>query len=131
MAWMENIGVWFEIPVVDIERAKKFYSAVFGVKFNDMVHNNCKVAMFPFERGVVSGTLVEYPDNKPSTTGTTVYLNGGKDLSETLSKVVKAGGEILLDRTSIKEYGFMAYFKDSEGNKIGLQSMMCDGQKAE
>lgn len=122
--WMQNIGVWFDIPVTDLDRAKKFYSSVFGVGFMDLDHSKSKVAMFPYEQGVVSGTLVESPDCKPSSTeGATIYLNGGNDLNVTLAKVEKAGGEILKEKTSIKEYGFIAYFKDTEGNKVGLHSM--------
>lgn len=121
--WMQNIGVWFDIPVANLDRAKKFYTEVFGMAFLDMDHQHAKVAMFPYERGVVSGLLIEYPDYTPSEISPVIYLNGGKDLSIILSKVKKAGGEILSDKTSIKEYGFTAYFKDTEGNKIGLHSM--------
>ena len=121
--WMENIGVWFDIPVTDIERAKKFYTAILGVTFLDMEHTNNRIAMFPFEKNVVSGALVEHPDNQPSTSGTIIYLNGGKDLNIPLSKVEKSGGEIIQEKTSIKEYGYIAYFKDTEGNKIGIHSM--------
>lgn len=121
--WTKNIGVWFDIPVADIDRAKKFYNEVFNVEFLDLEHNKSRVAMFPFERGLVSGTLVENPDYVPPTEGPTIYFNGGNDLNDHLSKVEKAGGEILNDKFSIKEYGYIAYFKDTEGNKIGIHSM--------
>jgi hypothetical protein len=45
------------------------------------------------------------------------------DLAEPLSKVEKAGGKILLPKTSIGQNGFMAHFIDSEGNKVALHSM--------
>lgn len=120
---MQNIGVWFDIPVADLDRAKKFYSSVFGVGFMDLDHNKSRVAMFPYEQGMVSGTLVETPDYNPSNEGATIYLNGGKDLNIVLAKVEKAGGEILKEKTNIKEYGYIGYFKDTEGNKVGLHSM--------
>lgn len=120
---MENIGVWFDIPVTDIERAKKFYSVVLDVQFHDMVKDGYKIAMFPYENGIVSGALVEYKGSTPSMTGTVIYLNGGKDLSIPLSRVKDAGREILQDKTSIGEHGYIAYFRDTEGNKVGLHSM--------
>ena len=58
-----------------------------------------------------------------SSAGALVYLNGGDDLSVTLSKVEAAGGKILLPKTAIGPNGFMAHFTDTEGNKIGLHSM--------
>jgi len=52
-----------------------------------------------------------------------VYLNGGDDLDVPLGRVEKAGGKILLSKTSIGENGFIAHFTDTEGNKVSLHSM--------
>jgi len=52
-----------------------------------------------------------------------IYLNGGDDLSKVLSKVEKAGGKVLLPKTSIGQNGSMAHFLDTEGNKVALHSM--------
>jgi len=124
--WMQNIGVWFDIPVLDLERAKKFYTDILDVSFFNITHNDCKIALFPFEFGAVTGALVQYPYSQPSMVGTTIYLNGGKDLNGPLAKVVEAGGEILQEKTWLKEYGYVAFFKDTEGNRVGLHSD-CDG----
>ena len=43
---------WFELPVVDMERAKKFYAAVFGSVFTDVQLSEGQMAWFPMERGV-------------------------------------------------------------------------------
>ena len=120
---MQNRVVWFDIAVSDLERAKKFYSKVLDVELidNEMAPN--KMSMFPFEPGMASGCLVQGPDYKPSAEGATVYLNGGDDLSVPLSRVEEAGGKVLLDKMSIGEYGFIAYFLDTEGNKVALHSM--------
>ncbi len=120
---MQNRVVWFDIAVSDLERAKEFYSKVFDVELIDNEMDPNKMSMFPFEPGVASGCLVQGPDYKPSAEGATVYLNGGDDLSVPLSKVEAAGGKVLLDKMSIGEYGFIAYFLDSEGNKVALHSM--------
>jgi len=57
-------------------------------------------------------------------TGTTVYLDGGNDLSIPLSRVESAGGTIILPKTNIGENrGFIALFIDTEGNKVGFHSI--------
>jgi predicted enzyme related to lactoylglutathione lyase len=60
----------------------------------------------------------------PSAKGTVAYLNGGADLSTALRRVEKAGGKLLLGKTFLSDQaGHIAYFEDTEGNKIGLHSM--------
>jgi predicted enzyme related to lactoylglutathione lyase len=72
--------------------------------------------------GAFGGCIIQGPDYKPSQTGSLIYLDGGADLSGALSKVEAAGGKILLEKTAIGENGFMAYFEDTEGNKVGFHS---------
>jgi predicted enzyme related to lactoylglutathione lyase len=38
---------WFEIPAIDISRAKKFYESVFEIKMEEMEMPGMKYAMFP------------------------------------------------------------------------------------
>ena len=53
-----------------------------------------------------------------------VYLNGVADHSVVLARVEKTGGKVLLGKTFLSEQaGHIAYFKDTEGSKIGLHSM--------
>jgi predicted enzyme related to lactoylglutathione lyase len=52
-----------------------------------------------------------------------VYLNGGENLGTVLDKVEVAGGQVIMPKTDLGENGFMAYFADTEGNKVGLHSM--------
>ncbi len=122
---MKNMVNWFEIPVKDIERAKKFYEMVFDVKLQDMPMNMEGYRMYVFEHGkdTVSGALVQGAGYTPSHDGTLIYMNGGDDLSGALGKVAEAGGKVLQDKFAIGEYGFVAYFEDSEGNKLALHSM--------
>ncbi|MEO0470636.1 MAG: VOC family protein, partial [Bacteroidota bacterium] len=57
------------------------------------------------------------------TEGTIPYLNGGEDLSTILGRVEAAGGTVTMPKTKINdEAGFMAFFLDSEGNRIALHS---------
>lgn len=120
---MENRVVWFDIPANDLQRAKDFYSKVFEVEMIDAEIPPNKMAMFPFDGGIASGAIVQGPESKPSAEGSTVYLNGGEDLSVPLSRVEEAGGTVLLDKMSIGEYGYIAYFLDTEGNKVAIHSM--------
>ena len=80
------------------------------------------MAMFPAEDGV-GGALLHGEGYNPSTEGTILYLNGGDNLSTVLDKVEGAGGKIAMPKTDIGENGFVAYFIDSEGNRVGLHSM--------
>lgn len=122
---MPNALNWFEIPVKDLERATKFYQKILGQKMAVMEAMGMKSAFFPadMENGSVGGCLIVGKGYKPAATGTLVYLNAGKNLSTVLSKIVKAGGEVILPKTAIGHNGFMAHFKDTEGNKVGLHSM--------
>ncbi len=118
----KNVVNWVEIPVKNFERGKKFYSTILGAEINVMDHPTMKYGLLPCEHGGVGGGIVQGKGYDPSDEGTLVYLNGGDDLSNVLSKVEKAGGKILLPKTSIGQNGFMAHFLDTEGNKVALHS---------
>lgn len=122
---MKNSINWFEIPVKNFDLAKSFYEAIFGVELHLMEAMGMKSAFFPadMENGGIGGCIIQGEGYEPSTQGTLVYLNGGDDLSLPLSKVEAAGGKIVLPKTPIGPNGFMAYFIDTEGNKVGLHSV--------
>jgi uncharacterized protein len=121
---MTNAINWFEIPVTDFTRAKKFYEALYGAEIIEMPFPNGKYGMLPADmQNGVGGGIVQGEGFEPSTKGTIVYLNGGDDLSTPLSKVESAGGKILMPKTAIGANGFMAHFLDTEGNKVALHSM--------
>ena len=122
---MKNAISWFEIPVTDIDRAQKFYEAIFGITLNAMDMPDMKMRMFPLDDPMagVGGTLVDSGGfHKPSATeGPLIYLNGNPDVQNVLGKVEAAGGKILMPKTEISpEYGYMAIFLDTEGNRIAL-----------
>jgi len=119
-----NPVIWFEIPVVDMERGKAFYEAVFDQKLAVVGMGPRQMAMFSMEMGVpgIGGALVQEESFVPSYAGTLVYFSVS-DITGTLSKVVANKGKTLVPKTAIGEYGFCAYFEDSEGNRIGLHTM--------
>lgn len=123
---MKNAINWFEIPVTDYERAKQFYSTILGQDIQDypMEDKPMKYGVFPcdMEQGV-GGAIIQMEGLNPSADGSTVYLNGGDDLTVALSKVEAAGGTIVMPKTDIDENGFFAQFIDTEGNRVALHSM--------
>ncbi|MEP6596651.1 MAG: VOC family protein [Ginsengibacter sp.] len=122
---MKNAINWFEIPVKNFDKAKKFYETILGADMQLMEAMGMKSAFFPaeMESGGIGGCIIQGEGSEPSPKGSLVYLNGGDDLDIPLSKVKAAGGKILLPKTEIGPNGFMAHFTDTEGNKIGFHSM--------
>jgi uncharacterized protein len=120
---MTNSLNWFEIPVLDFTRAKKFYETIYDAEIMEMPFPDGKYGMLPsdMEKGV-GGGIAQYEGFEPSQKGALVYLNGGEDLSTPLAKVEAAGGKIVMPKTSIGGNGFMATIIDTEGNKVVLHS---------
>jgi predicted enzyme related to lactoylglutathione lyase len=126
---MDNAISWFEIPATDIDRAQKFYEAVFNIQMQALDFQGIKMRMFPLDDPMkgIGGTLVHEGTNfyKPSATdGPLIYLNGNPDVQIFLDRIEKAGGKILVPKTTISdEYGDMAVFLDTEGNRIALHNV--------
>lgn len=125
---MDNAISWFEIPATDIDRAQKFYESIFLIKMNALDVPSMKMRMFPLDDPMkgVGGTLVDSGGfHKPSATnGPLIYLNGNPDVEIVLGRVEAAGGKITVPKTQIsEEYGYMAVFLDTEGNRIALHSV--------
>jgi uncharacterized protein len=121
-----NIVGWFDIPVVDMARAMKFYKQVFGFEFQKMEMPGMEYQVFPYiEKAIGSGgALVKSPQLKPSKDGAMLYFTAfSGDAAIELGKVSKAGGKVLMPKTLIKEdIGYMGVFLDTEGNRIAVHS---------
>ena len=124
---MANVINWFEIPAKNFERACKFYEAVLGGTVQKMETPDMPITMgfLPgYEQGQgVGGAVVTGEGYEPTQRGSLVYLNGGDDLAEPLSRVEQAGGQVVVPKTGIGENGFIAQFIDTEGNRVALHSM--------
>ena len=119
---------WFEIPATDLERAQAFYEAIFQIQLISMDMPNFQMRMFPIQNTQtgIGGALVKAHDfYKPSTTdGVLVYLNANPDVQQVLDRIAEAGGKVVVPKTEISpEYGYMAVFIDSEGNRVALHSI--------
>ena len=127
---MQNAISWFEIPAVDIDRAQQFYETIFGFTMQSLNMDPLKMRLFPSEDKMgVGGALCDSGGfHKPSATdGPLIYLNGNPDVQTILDKVIIAGGQIMVPKTEISpEFGFMAVFLDTEGNRVGIHSIPVD-----
>lgn len=119
-------AVWFEIPATDLDRATRFYEAVFGASFVRETIDGHEMAFFaddPDDDGgqAISGALATGDVYRPTTQGVILYL-GVDDVEAVLRRAVEHGGEVLYPRTSIGERGVVAEIRDSEGNRIAVHS---------
>ncbi|SRR5260221_5806298 len=124
---MRNTVYWIEIPAKNFERAKSFYETIFNITMNLVPMPRGKYAIFPLDPTALGagGAIVEGEGYEPSEKSAIIYMDRGDDLDGPLSKVEKAGGKILLPKTkngANGEFGFIAHFIDSEGNRMGLHS---------
>lgn len=119
---LRNYVNWFEIPVLDLQRAVAFYNHIYNIKMETLELNDYLMGFFPADNGI-GGAIVKGPGCIPTETGTLVYLNGGNDLTEVLNRIEEAGGRIVMTKTKINdESGYFALFIDTEGNKLALHS---------
>jgi predicted enzyme related to lactoylglutathione lyase len=119
---MANQVVWVDIPVRDVERAARFYSAVLGA--NASVHGDPgkTLGVLPSASGEVGGCLTAFKDRQPSEHGPLIYLNCTGRLEAAAADVEKLGGKVLEPAHSIAPHGMRAIVLDSEGNRVALHS---------
>lgn len=116
---------WFEIPVADIERAKKFYESIFNVEMRKMEVGDSLHYVFPAgdDPNRVSGAIIEDKNAISSMDGITLYLNANPDIDAIIARIEDAGGKVLLAKQEVSpEIGYIAYFNDSEGNRLALHA---------
>ncbi len=123
---LDNAISWFEIPVIDFDRAKKFYSKIYDFEMPESQMGPFRMGFFlyDYEKGQVGGAICQGESYEPAgSKGPRVYLNGGKDLNTVLNRVEAAGGKVTVPKTEISpEHGFYGNFEDTEGNVIALHS---------
>jgi predicted enzyme related to lactoylglutathione lyase len=125
---MDNLIVWADIPVTDLDRAMGFYSAVLQRKFITMEGMDGVALPGPDDPDAppsgempVAFDLVRRQEVTPSHEGCTVYLNSGGDAEGMLRRAAEAGGEILSPAAFMGEMvGTIGFFQDTEGNRIGV-----------
>lgn len=119
---MNNPINWLEIATTDLERAKDFYSKVFNLEYQYIEMPESKMYMFGAPDQVGSaGCLMQADGSNPSPDGTVVYFSC-EDVATEAGRVEEAGGQLIIPKTDIGEFGFFAQIIDTEGNRIGLHS---------
>ncbi|MFF1250907.1 VOC family protein [Pseudarthrobacter sp. NPDC058329] len=117
--------VHFEIPTDDKERANTFYESAFGWNLSPMQEMDYTVAVttpsdeqtgMPSAPGAINGALFPRTDNLR----TPIITIDVEDLDAALAQVESAGGSVAQAKDAVPGMGYYAYFKDTEGNIMGL-----------
>ena len=121
-----NVVGWFEIPVIDMDRAVKFYEQVFGFSLVRHQLGPLEMAWFPWVEGAMgsSGSLVRSEFHRPSGEGVRIYFTAHSgDVAVEAGRAEAAGGALVMPKTLISEdIGYMAVVRDTEGNRIALHA---------
>ena len=126
---MRNLDkvIFFEIPADNLPRARKFYGTVFGWKMNEIPSmqytqvgtveaDKLGVRGTPKETGAINGGMVERNDSVKSPV---IYVSV-KNIDEAAATIEQNGGKVIQPKAPVGNFGFAAYFKDTEGNVVGL-----------
>jgi uncharacterized protein len=114
---MSNRVVHFEIPCDNPEKAMEFFKEVFGWRFERFGKEDYWSAITGDESaaGINGGFLKKRDPNQPMTNSIQVA-----NIDETIRNIEKAGGKIVVPKMAIPLVGWLAYFKDPDGNMHGL-----------
>jgi len=116
--------VHFEIPTEDLVRAKGFYGSTFGWQIEDVPGMDYTIVrtvqvdeqQMPKEPGAINGGMMKRSQDTPSPV---ITIEVGS-VDDALERIEAAGGSIVKPRQEIPGMGAFAYFKDTEGNTLGL-----------
>jgi predicted enzyme related to lactoylglutathione lyase len=118
-----NRVVHFEIHADDPERAKSFYSALFGWKITKwdgpieywLIETGPKT-----DQGIDGGMLRRRAPIDGLAVIAYVCTIDCENIEATMATAQKLGAAIALPKTAIPGVGWMAYLKDTEGNIFGV-----------
>jgi hypothetical protein len=123
---MDNVRA-FNLPVDDMQRAKRFYEKIFGWDVHPIpgsggdFHAAHTVPVDendePQVRGAINGGLFKRGTHGLRETFLEVTV---PSIDEYLKKIVTEGGGIVRQKSPMLDIAFFAVIKDTEGNAIGL-----------
>ncbi len=119
---MANQVVWVDIPVRDLDRAIRFYSAVLGAPVKKHEFPGMTIGILPHEDGEVGGCLFKREGEEPVGKGPLLYLNANGRLDQAIAAAENNGGKVIESKQAIGPYGYRAIIQDSEGNRMALHS---------
>ncbi len=113
---------WFEIPVLDMDRAQRFYETVLARPLKRESMGPQTLAVLPYTQPGAGGALMSGPGvPPPGENGTVVYLDVTPSLDAAVARATTAGAKLLTPRVNLPEgMGAFAIVRDSEGNRVGL-----------
>jgi uncharacterized protein len=113
--------LYFEVPVIDMDRAISFYEDILGVDLERQIVDGYDMALFPFAEGAAgaTGALAKGDVYRPSKDGAIVYFQV-KDIRATVAKAQKLGRPVLYSVKDVGAGGLVAEIEDSEGNRLAL-----------
>lgn len=114
--------VWVDIPVVDLDRAIAFYSAVLDLPVKRVEYPGFAIGLLPHAKNCCGACLFVEPGPRHQGVGPLIYLNVEGRLDYAVHEVTLKGGEILQPPHPIGPFGIRAVIRDSEGNKIALHA---------
>lgn len=119
---MKNTLNWFELPVVDMDRAARFYEQLLQGSVRIETAAGEPNGILPYEQSGVGGALVLRDGFKPGAGGGLIYFNVTGQLDAAAERAVRAGGTLVMPPSEPFPFGRIAIVVDTEGNQIGLHS---------
>ena len=117
---------WFDVYVEDMDRAVRFYEAVFQLRLEPIGDPTGETVMRGFPANMqaygAAGALVKSPHARPGMVGTLIYFSVDDSAVES-ARAAAAGGTVVRPKFSIGEFGWVTLCMDTEGNRFGLNSM--------
>jgi len=121
---MSGRVVHFEIPADDLDRAREFYRSAFGWTLTPVPDMDYTMVMTmpvddqgrPTEPGGINGGMFR----RSAELGSPVVTIDVADIDKALEVVESLGGATVTPRMQVGDMGWAAYFRDPEGNVLGL-----------
>lgn len=114
---MSNKVVHFEIPCNEPEKTMTFFKEVFNWNFQEFIPGEYWAVTTGDEKlpGINGGIMKKKDPNQPIANSIDVA-----DIDATIIKIEKAGGIVVVPKMPIPTIGWLAYFKDPDGNIHGV-----------
>jgi uncharacterized protein len=116
--------VHFEVPYDDADRARAFYAGVFGWQIQPVPEFDYNFVQtgpttdegMPTEVGYIGGGMF----TRQADVDRPVITIEVDDVTAALATIAERGGSAVGEPMKVGEMGIAGYFKDSEGNLMGL-----------
>ncbi len=111
-----SMVIHFEIPADDLERARKFYSGLFGWDINEVPGRKMYMSITSEGQKAISGALM----NRINPLQKIINYIGVPSIDEYSAKVEQLGGKIVVRKKAIAGTGYFSICLDTENNTFGI-----------